>query len=313
MAHLSFSSVASHDQRDLASRRRRRLGVCRLLAAGGVLSTALSAQALDVEAGDYTALPTGTNLGLVYYQHAERNALYASGNRVPINAGLSSDVGLLRGVHYTEVGGFTIDPQFILPFGRLEGKNDLGPVLGSGSGVGDLLVGSTLWLNKPSEKTHLGFSIFVSLPTGNYDRNKALNLGENRWKVILQTGYIKPLTDSLTLDLVGDVTLHGRNDDFGPTGQTMKQRPAYQAQAWLRYNLSAATDLRLGASQVYGGKTEVNGVAQDNRLSTSRFSVGAAHFIAPTLQLLGTYGRDIRVEEGLKESNRFQLRLLKIF
>ncbi|ERK98906.1 hypothetical protein O999_02015 [Pseudomonas putida LF54] len=31
------------------------------------------ALALDVDAGDYTALPKDTNLGLIYYQHAERN------------------------------------------------------------------------------------------------------------------------------------------------------------------------------------------------------------------------------------------------
>lgn len=312
MADFSISKVVFHDQRDPASRRSGRAGIYRVLAAAATLSAGLSAHALDVEAGDYTALPAGTNLGLAYYQHAERNALYAAGNRAPINAGLNSDVGLLRGVHFTELGGFIIDPQFILPFGKLDARNDLAPVLGSSSGLGDLLVGATLWANKPTEKTHLGFTGFVSLPTGSYDRNEALNIGENRWKLILQTGYITPLAANLTLDLVGDVTLHGRNDDYGPMGQSMKQRPVYQAQAWLRHHISSASDLRLGFSQVYGGRTEIDGVMQDNRLSTARMSIGGSHFITPTLQLLGTYGRDLSVREGLKESSRFQLRLLKI-
>lgn len=285
----------------------------RLLAGGGALTAALSAQALDVDAGDYTALPSGTNLGLVYYQHTERTALYAGGHRAPGKAGLDSDVAILRGVHFMEIGGFTIDPQFILPFGRLNAQDDLAPVLGKGSGVGDLLVGGTLWTNKPTEKTHLGFSAFVSLPTGGYDRNKMLNLGENRWKLILQTGYIKPLTDSLTLDLVGDVTLHGRNDDFGPSGQRMKQRPLYLAQSWLRYHFSSASDLRLGLAKSYGGRTEIDGADQDDKLSTTRFAIGGSHFLTPTLQLMGTYGRDISVRQGFKEADRFQLRLLKIF
>lgn len=276
------------------------------------LVAATGAQALDVEAGDYTALPAGTNLGLVYFQHAERDALYAKGNRVPIQARLDSDVVILRGVHYMEVGGYTIDPQFLLPMGKLKAKDDLAPVLGDGSGVGDLIVGGTVWFNKPSEKTHLGLTTFVTLPTGTYDHNKALNLGENRWKLLFQLGLITPLTSTLTLDAVTDVQLHGRNNDYGAASQTLKQKPLYQTQGWLRYHLSPAADLRLGLSHVVGGKTQIDGVDQDNRTSTSKFALGGSYFVTPTTQLLATYGRDISVREGLKESNRFQLRLLQI-
>lgn len=284
-------------------------------AALATLSLAPTVHALDVDPGDYTALPAGTNLAIVYYQHATRDKLYSQGNKVPINPGLDSDVGLLRMVHFMEAGGYIIDPQFILPFGRLKAKDDIA-ALGKGSGIGDLLVGGTIWFNQPGAKTHFGITPFISLPTGEYDRNKALNLGENRWKFILNAGYITEIAPGWNWDVIGDVTIFGKNDDVndGLGGVTdLKQKPTYQFQTYLRYNLSPALDLRGGLSHLFGGETKVGGVNQDNRLATTKFNFGAAYFVAPTTQLLATWGRDLKVKEGFKVNSEIHLRLLQIF
>lgn len=270
------------------------------------------AAAIDVDAGDYTALPAGTNLGALYYQHAGRNELYSGGNRVPIRAGLDSDVGILRGVHFTEIGGYIVDPQFLLPFGKLKAKDDLA-ALGNASGVGDLILAATVWFTRPTDKTHFGITPYLFVPTGKYDNKSALNLGENRWKFILQAGLITPVAEKLTLDLVADAQVHGKNDDFGAASQTLKQKPLYQLQGWLRYHLTPAADLRFGVSDSRGGKTEIDGVDQNDRLSTSKLSVGGSYFVRPTTQLLATYGRDKSVRQGLKEDNRINLRLLQVF
>lgn len=274
---------------------------------------ATGAHAVDVDAGDYTALPAGTNLGLVYYQHAERDKLYSAGNRVPINPGLTSDVGILRGVHFMDIGGYIVDPQFLLPFGRLKGKDDLSS-LGSGNGTADLILAATVWLvNDAKAKTYFGLTPFLYLPTGSYDRNKALNLGENRWKFALQGGYITPLSDAVTLDLIGDVTVFGENNDYGARSQSLKQKPLFQGQAFLRYNISPVFDLRAGLSYTAGGENKIDGVKQDDRTASSKFTVGGAYFVTPTTQLLANFGRDLDVREGLKESSRINLRLLQIF
>lgn len=278
---------------------------------GGLFAS--SASAFDVDAGDYTALPAGTTLAAVYYQHASRDALYAGGNKLPGSNRLDSDVGILRGVHYLNVGGFIIDPQFLLPFGSLKGKDSLAG-LGQETGVGDLIIASTLWLvNKPETSTYFGITPFLQLPTGDYDKNRALNLGENRWRLTLQGGYITRLADKLLLDVIGDVTVYGKNDAFGPGGAKMTQKAQYQLQTHLRYNLSPSWDVRLGLSHVAGGETEVNDVAQSDRQRTTKFTVGSAYFITPTLQVLANYGRDVAVENGFREENRFNLRLLTLF
>lgn len=276
-------------------------------------ATCPSAHALDVEAGDYTALPAGTNLGLVYFQHSTRDSLYANGKKVPINAGLDANVGLLRGVHFMDIGGYIVDPQFILPFGNLQARNDTS-FLGGASGAGDAILGATVWLvNQPKTDTYFGITPWLYVPTGSYDRTKAINLGENRWKFALQAGFITGLSENVSLDLIGDVTTFGKNREFGAASATMSQNPLYQAQGFLRYKIKPTWDLRLGVSHASGGETSVNDVAQNDKVRTTKFTIGSAWFAAPTIQLMANYGRDTSVENGFRENNRLNLRLLKIF
>lgn len=287
----------------------------KLAALSAVLSSLYvpSAQAVDIDAGDYTALPPGTNLAIAYYQYATRDALYTHGNKQAINAGLDSQVGILRGVHFTEIAGITIDPQFLLPFGRLEGKDDLSS-LGSTSGVGDLMLATTAWLvNNPQAGTYFGITPLLYLPTGSYDKSKALNLGENRWKFALQGGYITKLSQDISLDLAADFMIFGDNNDYGAAGATLKQKTQYQLQGFLRYQLTPSLDLRTGLSQVTGGETKLNGVDQGDRQRTTKMLLGAAWFATPSVQLMFNYGQDLSVENGLKEANRFNFRLLKAF
>lgn len=299
----------------------RRSGLCnlsnlrRLMLGLGLLAgvAAQQAQAVDVDAGDYTALPAGTNLAILYAQHAERDALYAQGKKAPINARLDSNVGIARGVHYMDIGGYIVDPQFLLPFGQLEAKGDLS-ALGKGSGVGDLILAATVWVvNQPKTNTYFGITPFLFLPTGGYDKNKALNLGENRWKLALQGGFITGLTDKLLLDVIGDVTVYGKNSEFGASNASMKQDASFQLQTFLRYNLTPALDLRAGLSYTTGGETKVNGVAQNDEARNSKMTLGAAYFVRPTTQLIFNYGRDLSVHNGFKESNRLNFRILQVF
>ncbi|HCF6145109.1 transporter [Pseudomonas aeruginosa] len=272
-----------------------------------------NALAMDVDAGDYTALPEGTNLGVLYYQHAERNALYADGHKQPGDNGLDSDIGIVRGVHFTKLGDYIVDPQFLLPFGNVRAQDDLSG-LGSDSGTGDLILAATVWLlNDPANRRYFGITPYLWLPTGSYDNDSAINLGENRWKFALQAGYITGLTDRLTLDLVGDVTFFGDNDDYGSASVTQKQDALYQGQAFLRYNFTDRFDVRAGISKIWGGETEVDGVDMDDKPGTSKFNVGTSYFVTPSTQLMVNYGHDLSVDNGFEEDDRINLRILQLF
>ncbi|MBK1850085.1 transporter [Marinobacter sp. 1-4A] len=305
-------SILDYQKRNLPLSRQRGLSTVPAVFATLLLASGPT-MAVDVDAGDYTALPAGTNLAMGYYQFATRDALYSDGNKAPINAGLDSHIGILRGVHFTEIAGYIVDPQFLLPVGKLEGKDDTSG-LGDASGIGDLTLAATVWLvNEPESNTYFGITPFVFAPTGSYDKKDALNLGENRWKYALQAGFITGLTPNISLDLAGDVTFYGENDEFGASNATLKQDPSYQLQGYLRYHMSSQWDLRAGVSHTLGGETKVNGIDQDNRMSYTKMTLGTAWFATPSLQLLANYGTDLSIRNGFKEQHRINLRILKAF
>ena len=279
-----------------------------------VTAFSMNSSAVTVDAGDYTRLPDGTNLAVLYLQHTSGSDLYVNGDKASSNADLDANVGIFRTVHFMDIGDFTVAHQFLLPFGEVKTGGDL-DALESANGIGDLIVNPTIHLMQdPERKKALAFTPWLYIPTGDYDREKDINaLGENRWKLALQLGYITPISEKWTFDILGDVMFFGENDDFTTAGLSLKQDPLYEIQTHLRYNVAPGTHLAGTLSHSWGGETEIAGVKQNNEQERTKALFTLGHFISPTWQILASYGQDISVEEGVSEDHRFNIRLLKVF
>lgn len=243
----------------------------------------------------------------------EHNKLYVNGESIVGAPTLSTDIGLARWIHYIEVGGFLIDPQVVIPFGSVK-LNDGGSEL-SASGVGDPLVGATIWLyNNTDTKAAFAISAFVSIPLGSYDKEQGgINIGENRFKYVTQAAYIFPLSASFSGEIIGEYTFFGDNDDFGGSDTTLQQDAQYGVQTHLNYQMSQATMLSLSYYHDFGAESKVEGVKQNDELNSSRLQATVQHFLAPDLQVQVQYGRSISVENGFFEDSRVNLRLVKVF
>lgn len=281
-----------------------------LVVAQGALAATAGAAEIATDPGDYAALPPGARLGIVYYQHTERNAFHSGGDRVPGPFKLKTDIGLLRYVHFTKLGDYVIDPQIIVPFGSVSLKE---PMSQSASGVGDPMLGGTLWLvNQPEKKQWFGLSAFASLPLGQYEAAKGgVNVGQNRWKGIFQAGYVTALGSSFMLDAILETAVYGRNDNYA--GQTLKQDESFSAQAHLRYMVSPTSHWALSYFHDFGGETRLDGVAQRDRMNNNRLLASFATFVTPDIQLQVQGGQAVHTENGWKESSRLNLRLVKVF
>lgn len=285
-----------------------------LLAGLGLTFASASVSAIDIDAGDYVPAPVGTNLALLYLQYASSDSLYSDGNKAPGDNGLDTRIGIFRAVHFMELWGMTVDPQILIPFGEVEAKGDLSGPLGDTSGIGDPILAATFWVQEDRNSGQFtGITPYLIAPLGSYDNDRPLNLGQNRWQFILQAAHVRPVSENISLDVAGDVTFYGENDELGPQKQSLKQDPSFQAQGFLRYHLSPTSDLRLGLSHTFGGETKVDGARQDDRISRTKYNLGGSFFIGDSYQVLALWGQDIENENGFKESSRVNVRLLKVF
>lgn len=164
---------------------------------------------------------------------------------------------------------------------------------------------------KYSETGKDTFSIapFLSLPTGQYDANQAINVGENWWRLLLQGVWIHHFNDQWALDTGFDVSWTTENDDYGAQSLNYKESALYEYQMHGRYQLSPATQLSLGGGYIRGAESSIEGVKQNDVLETSYISANVSHFFRPNLQLQFLVGKDLKVKEGFKQDAHIQLRV----
>lgn len=271
--------------------------------------------AITVDDGDYAYMPDRATLGVGYLQHFEGRELYAKGVKVSDNAKLSGDLMILRLAQYRDIGeNQALVPQFLLPMGQVRTSGALGS-LESTNGIGDLiLVLPWHFIRDPSGRECFAISPYLWLPTGHYDRQNGLNpFAENRWKFTLQVGRTLKVSEKFSFELVGDVRIHGENNDFGPTGTSMKQKPLWEWQSHVRYLFTPRTFVGAMLSRVEGGETRVNGVDQDDSQKLTKALLSVGHFVAPDTQLIASIGQDLTIRTGVKEDLRLNFRILKLF
>ncbi|MCH7427878.1 transporter [Pseudomonas syringae] len=285
-----------------------------VLASSTMLCWSTVTHALEITAGDYEPLPVGMNALLVYAQHAESSDFYSNGQKVSDDFRLKTDVSLLRYIHsFALSNNAVIEPQFILPYGHLKAGGEAN-ALGQTTGAGDLILGAPVkWTLATANKDVFSVAPYLYLPTGSYENDDTLNLGENRWRLLLQAAYIHHFNARWALDTAADVSWFSDNDDYGSGSDTLAQKTRYEYQAYLSYYVSPQTRFAVGGGHIDGGENRVGGVNQDDQLSTTYLRVSATHMLTPSIQVQAVLGRDVEVEEGFREKSRLNLRLAKLF
>lgn len=269
--------------------------------------------ALEVQPGDFEELPNGTTMGLLYYNYTSSKDLYANDRKVSSNANLKANAGLARFIYAIHpIQSISIEPQVILSFGRVTASGDIA-ALGKTTAIGDITYGMPIkYIPNFAPKHTFGIAPFVTLPTGKYDNNSALNLGENRWNAIVQLAWLYHIHPQFTLDNIVDGTIYGKNSDYLGHSK-LKQKTKYEYQSYLRYNISATTALGIGGGWVWGGETKVNYIDQDNRSNTIYGKLVATHFITQRFQINMSVGKDFKNENGFKKDIDTYLRFAYLF
>ncbi|HRS57354.1 MAG TPA: transporter [Desulfomonilia bacterium] len=274
---------------------------------------------------DFFPLAPGTNMFNLYYNKISADTFYADGSKANEDFNLRGDIGVFRGAAYYNVGPFTALTALLVPFGNTNLDTTVstpgGPVqvhAASPAGLGDILLHTAVWVVNDKEK---GFffapDLFITPPTGEYDKDKNMNMGENRWSFMPGLAVAKVLTSKGTFAQAKISTkFYTKNDEYttatGVTGCGLEQEPLYQFQGFLTQFLNQKTYISLNYFYNYGGETKVDGVKQDDKIKTHSVQFGISRNIAENVDLLIKYTKDVSVDNG-PMTDVFGIRLTYLF
>ena len=108
----------------------------------------------------------------------------------------------------------------------------------------------------------IGASLQVSVPWGQYDSSRLVNIGTNRWFVKPEIGLSKAL-GRWTLECSAAATLYTNNEDFYG-GTKRSQDPIWSTQGHAIYSFRSGVWASVDATYFMGGRTTLNGVANDD-------------------------------------------------
>jgi hypothetical protein len=239
-----------------------------------LLFVARSALAGEIEPRSYVNTPVGINFLLAGYAYSE-GGLSTSGSSPIKDAQLQMHTGVLAYARTLDVWGKSGKFDVILPYSQLSGT---AMVAGQTrernvSGLNDPLFRfSVNFYGSPAlslkefadyqQDLIIGASIQVSAPLGQYDQDKLVNLGNNRWFVKPDIG-ISKAWGPFALELSTGVLVFSKNDNyFG--GKTLEQDPVYSTQLHATYNFSGGVWAALSGTCDYGGRTTIDGVRSDD-------------------------------------------------
>lgn len=249
-----------------------------------LLAAALPGRAQELSPRSYWPAPTGTQVLIL-------GTAYTSGDMVPdpslpisgIDSKITSAfVGYLRTL---DLFGRTSNLVLELPYSDGETSTEhleLGGIKRDYQGVGDLAV--TLAINlmgapamdkagfaalRKDPRPILGASLKVVAPTGNYDNDRVINVGANRWAAKAELGTVTVLHPRWLLEFEMGAWFFGDNDDF--LGRTREQDQIYSVETHLVHRFGPGFWASLDINGYRGGLSTVDGQRRDDLQRDSKY------------------------------------------
>ena len=286
------------------------------LAGLGLLAIApRHAAAQEVEPNEYVPLPAGTNVFLGYYVY-EHDTSYsvANGPTYKHNTGLEVNIAIARFVHFTTLFGMPAGYQILEFFGSESGATLDGESLGSGFGAQNTAFSVFLWpYSNPKTGTNLNVTLFIYPPDGTYDRNKSINIGDNRLRGDPELGFDQAFGDHFSTTLSFDTMIYGTNGDYTSAGLDLNSTPTYRFQAFANWRWNKVFQSSIGYDGSFGGIESVNGTRDGSRTEEQEIRAVSSMFTSPRSQVLLEVNHDFEAVGGYRKEFGITGRFLYVF
>lgn len=271
------------------------------------------AYAIDLQPGEITAPKANVNFIQMSYQNSTRGDKYVKGHKQISDSKIDTAQYLVRLGHTFDINQYPAVFYLQVPVhSNIKPSGSLSN-LESDKGLGDtsFLLGLWPYSNHESE-TYLAIGAYLTVPTGSYDNNRLINIGENRFKTAMQIAYQKRLFDQAHFNFAFDAVKFGSNDAFTQNNITLEQKSLYTAQTGAMYHIDSTYSVGGVYFYTAGGETIRNDRKMDDMTRLQRYQItGIANFSFGRLTL--QYGGDIKTENGYFEESRWIFRYTSRF
>jgi hypothetical protein len=246
-----------------------------------ILLIALSpVYAQELEPRAYTNLPVGLNFIVAGYAYAAGGVLFDPS--IPLeNANINIHGSVLAYARSIKIGGISGKVDMVLPFAWLSGTADFQDeaVSRKVSGFGDPRLRFTVnFLGAPAvsmsefkdykQKLIVGASLQVNLPLSQYDADRLVNIGTNRFTIKPEIGVSRKF-GHLILEITGGASFYTVNHDFYQ-GKTRSQESISYLQGHVVYSFRGGIWAALDGTYYWGGRTTLDGVERNDLQQNSR-------------------------------------------
>ena len=275
-----------------------------------------SAWAIDLLPGDVVAPKPDIHLLQFTYQRSERGDYY-SNNQVLVRH--SEIVNTQLQVKYGRSFEMQNLPAYFYvqtPYTDIRASGTAVSTLGltDASGVGDTTFALAIWpYANHTTRTYVGIAGYLTAPTGDYQNQRSLNPGENRYKWAGQIGYQQPIYKDLDWMVAFDTVWFGKNSDYKiNTYSTLEQKPLYSLQTSFLYQLNPTLSASLGYFYSSGAVSYKDGAKQNDQTVSQRYQTSLMANV-PMGKVILQYGQEFSTKTGFKEDSRWILRYNRYF
>ena len=234
------------------------------------LAASVTARSQSIEPRQYSNAPVGVNFLIAGYAYTQGGVAFDPA--LPIDhPKLETSTGVLAGARTLDLWGKSAKIDVTVPYTWLSGTADHEgqPLRRYITGLADPAVrlsvnlhGAPALTMKDFGSYHqdliVGAALQVSVPLGQYDDTRLVNIGTNRWFFKPSIGLSKAV-GPWVYEAVAAVTFYTDNNDF-IRGNTRSQDPLYAAEAHVIRSFSSGVWTSLDATFYTGGATTIDGV-----------------------------------------------------
>lgn len=234
--------------------------------------------AQDLEPRRWTHLPVGTNTIGVTYAYTRGDVFFDPVLQLE-DVTVQAHTGVASYVRAFDVFGKTGRLDVIVPWqrARWEGLVSGAPASRTQQGFDDPWVRFSVdlagapalrgkefldYLAAHPVRTVVGAGLGVRLPWGEYDPDRLLNIGQNRFAFWPQAGVVH-YRGPWSFELTGSALFYTDNDEFFG-GNELDQDPVYAVQGHVVHTFANRWWLSAGAGYTQGGESWINGVSKED-------------------------------------------------